>query len=71
MRIDIIPYNNFKSYYKSEFGKIPYNNMKINKPEIIIVGGGLAGSEAAWQAAMGGMRVRLYVMRPFLSTGAH
>jgi methylenetetrahydrofolate--tRNA-(uracil-5-)-methyltransferase len=43
---------------------------KINQ-ELIIVGGGLAGSEAAWQAAEGGVRVRLYEMRPLISTGAH
>lgn len=39
--------------------------------ELIIVGGGLAGSEAAWQAAERGIRVRLYEMRPNVQTGAH
>lgn len=39
--------------------------------ELIIVGGGLAGSEAAWQAAQRGMHVKLYEMRPTLETGAH
>ncbi len=39
--------------------------------ELIVIGGGLAGSEAAWQAAERGVRVRLYEMRPKLSTGAH
>jgi methylenetetrahydrofolate--tRNA-(uracil-5-)-methyltransferase len=39
--------------------------------EMIIIGGGLAGSEAAWQAAEAGIDVRLYEMRPNLSTGAH
>src|SRR4030095_14675765 len=38
---------------------------------INIVGGGLAGSEAAWQAARRGLRVRLFEMRPGLTTGAH
>ncbi|HZF39895.1 MAG TPA: methylenetetrahydrofolate--tRNA-(uracil(54)-C(5))-methyltransferase (FADH(2)-oxidizing) TrmFO, partial [Blastocatellia bacterium] len=38
---------------------------------INIVGGGLAGSEAAWQAARRGLRVRLFEMRPNQSTGAH
>ncbi|MGB5845258.1 MAG: methylenetetrahydrofolate--tRNA-(uracil(54)-C(5))-methyltransferase (FADH(2)-oxidizing) TrmFO [Anaerolineales bacterium] len=38
---------------------------------VIIVGGGLAGSEAAWQAANGGLSVELYEMRPELNTGAH
>jgi methylenetetrahydrofolate--tRNA-(uracil-5-)-methyltransferase len=41
------------------------------KQDLIIIGGGLAGSEAAWQAAQRGLRVHLYEMRPFLSTGAH
>ncbi len=36
-----------------------------------IVGGGLAGPEAAWQAARQGCRVRLYEMRPRLTTPAH
>jgi methylenetetrahydrofolate--tRNA-(uracil-5-)-methyltransferase len=38
---------------------------------INIVGGGLAGSEAAWQAARRGLRVRLFEMRPNRTTGAH
>src|SRR5687768_14976254 len=36
-----------------------------------VVGGGLAGVEAAWQAAEMGARVRLYEMRPVLQTPAH
>ena len=36
-----------------------------------VIGGGLAGSEAAWQAAERGIEVELYEMRPNLSTGAH
>jgi methylenetetrahydrofolate--tRNA-(uracil-5-)-methyltransferase len=40
-------------------------------PDLVIIGGGLAGSEAAWQAARRGLRVRLYEMRPLVSTGAH
>ena len=40
-------------------------------PELKIVGGGLAGSEAAWQAANQGVKVHLYEMRPVTSTGAH
>jgi len=39
--------------------------------ELTIVGGGLAGSEAAWQAAERGMEVNLYEMRPHQETGAH
>ncbi|KPL83148.1 tRNA (uracil-5-)-methyltransferase [Thermanaerothrix daxensis] len=36
-----------------------------------VIGGGLAGSEAAWQAAELGAEVILYEMRPLVSTGAH
>ena len=39
--------------------------------EIAIIGGGLAGSEAAWQAAELGISVNLHEMRPKVSTGAH
>src|SRR5262245_54171562 len=39
--------------------------------DLIVIGGGLAGSEAAWQAAHRGLKVRLYEMRPSLQTGAH
>lgn len=39
--------------------------------ELIIIGGGLAGTEAAYQAAQRGIRVRLFEMRPHKSTGAH
>ena len=38
---------------------------------IHIVGGGLAGSEAAWQAAETGARVVLHEMRPLRPTEAH
>jgi len=36
-----------------------------------IVGGGLAGSEAAWQAAQSGTRVVIHEMRPKVETFAH
>ena len=36
-----------------------------------VVGGGLAGCEAAWQAAERGVPVRLYEMRPKVMTPAH
>ena len=39
--------------------------------QLNIIGGGLAGSEAAWQAAQAGIKVNLYEMRPEISTGAH
>ena len=39
--------------------------------EINVIGGGLAGVEAAWQAAESGAQVRLYEMRPVSRTPAH
>jgi len=38
---------------------------------LTVVGGGLAGSEAAWQAARAGVAVTLYEMRPARPTAAH
>lgn len=38
---------------------------------ITVIGGGLAGSEAAWQIAKQGIPVKLYEMRPGKSTEAH
>lgn len=38
---------------------------------ITIIGGGLAGTEAAWQIASRGYSVHLYEMRPHRSTEAH
>lgn len=38
---------------------------------VIVIGGGLAGSEAAWQAAERGLDVVLYEMRPGQMTPAH
>lgn len=43
----------------------------MTQNDLIIIGGGLAGSEAAWQAAERGLNVRLYEMRPATPTGAH
>lgn len=42
-----------------------------NSPPIHVVGGGLAGSEAAWQAAEAGAKVVLHEMRPHRMTEAH
>ncbi len=38
---------------------------------IHIIGGGLAGSEAAWQIAQAGLPVVLHEMRPVRKTDAH
>jgi len=39
--------------------------------EVIVIGGGLSGVEAAWQVARAGTNVRLYEMRPVRQTPAH
>lgn len=39
--------------------------------DVIVIGGGLAGAEAAWQLAERGADVTLYEMRPVKTTGAH
>jgi methylenetetrahydrofolate--tRNA-(uracil-5-)-methyltransferase len=38
---------------------------------VTVIGGGLAGSEAAWQIARAGIDVRLYEMRPVRGTAVH
>ncbi|MEE0968930.1 MAG: methylenetetrahydrofolate--tRNA-(uracil(54)-C(5))-methyltransferase (FADH(2)-oxidizing) TrmFO [Clostridia bacterium] len=43
----------------------------MDKPTIEIIGAGLAGCEAAWQAARLGTHVRLYEMKPKKYTPAH
>ncbi|MGH9812457.1 MAG: FAD-dependent oxidoreductase, partial [Candidatus Acidiferrales bacterium] len=39
--------------------------------KIVVIGGGLAGCEAAWQAARAGLRVVINEMRPARPTPAH
>jgi len=43
----------------------------VNNNGITIIGGGLAGCEAAWQAAQNGCQVRLYEMKPDHYSPAH
>jgi methylenetetrahydrofolate--tRNA-(uracil-5-)-methyltransferase len=43
----------------------------MQQTDLIVIGGGLSGSEAAWQAAERGLKVSLFEMRPKLQTGAH
>ncbi len=45
--------------------------MAVAVNKVIVIGGGLAGAEAAWQAARAGADVRLYEMRPVKQTPAH
>ncbi len=42
----------------------------ISKP-VHIIGGGLAGSEAAWQLARAGVKAVIHEMRPVRGTDAH
>jgi methylenetetrahydrofolate--tRNA-(uracil-5-)-methyltransferase len=47
------------------------NSASSDSGSLTVVGGGLAGSEAAWQAAQRGLQVTLYEMRPVQKTPAH
>ena len=43
----------------------------MNDCTAVVIGAGLAGSEASWQLASRGIRVNLYEMRPLVYTPAH
>jgi methylenetetrahydrofolate--tRNA-(uracil-5-)-methyltransferase len=43
----------------------------MNEIVVNVIGAGLAGSEAAWQIAKRGIKVKLYEMRPVKQTPAH
>jgi len=43
----------------------------LTEKDVIVIGAGLAGSEAAWQLANHGVPVKLVEMRPYKSTPAH
>jgi len=45
--------------------------MNSHNSQLIVIGGGLAGSEAAWQAAGLGCQVVLYEMKPLAFSPAH
>ncbi|MFM7264016.1 MAG: methylenetetrahydrofolate--tRNA-(uracil(54)-C(5))-methyltransferase (FADH(2)-oxidizing) TrmFO, partial [Cyanobium sp.] len=45
--------------------------MNRSESEILVIGAGLAGTEAAWQIAESGLRVRLVEMRPLRRSPAH
>jgi methylenetetrahydrofolate--tRNA-(uracil-5-)-methyltransferase len=49
---------------------LPGYNSRMTKP-VHVIGGGLAGSEAAWQIAEAGVPVVLHEMRPVRMTDAH
>lgn len=42
-----------------------------SRARVIVIGGGLAGTEAAWQIAQAGVEVTLYEMRPVKTSPAH
>ncbi|HEY4491221.1 MAG TPA: methylenetetrahydrofolate--tRNA-(uracil(54)-C(5))-methyltransferase (FADH(2)-oxidizing) TrmFO [Acidobacteriota bacterium] len=52
-------------------GGPPRRNARPTKGPIRVIGGGLAGCEAAWQIARFGLPVKLYEMRPVQKTPAH
>ena len=43
----------------------------MDHQHVNVIGAGLAGSEAAWQIASRGIKVKLYEMRPVRQTPAH
>jgi methylenetetrahydrofolate--tRNA-(uracil-5-)-methyltransferase len=43
----------------------------LNLERVTVIGGGLAGTEAAWQIAQSGVAVTLYEMRPLKTSPAH
>lgn len=47
------------------------SGFQLPAPQITVIGAGLAGAEAAWQAAEAGAVVTLYEMRPQRMTPAH
>jgi len=47
------------------------SRFKIQNSKLTVIGGGLAGCEAAWQAARRGIEVELYEMRPKVPTAVH
>src|SRR5688572_2784592 len=53
------------------FGRLTAYFPGMTTKPIHVIGGGLAGSEAAWQAAQAGVPVILHEMRPVRGTDAH
>src|SRR5271154_1486497 len=59
------------SYLPLRATSVPMTGTKSYADPVHIVGGGLAGSEAAWQVANAGVAVVLHEMRPHRMTEAH
>ena len=55
----------------ANWGRMGVGNWDLGMSSVTIVGGGLAGSEAAWQVAARGVRVTLHEMRPVTPTAVH
>ncbi len=45
--------------------------LALDEASVVVIGAGLAGTEAAWQVAQSGVRVRLVEMRPLRRSPAH
>lgn len=60
----------FSPAFRANQRRFDYNHYRMSGI-INVIGGGLAGVEAAWQAAELGAKVRLYEMRPVQQTPAH
>ncbi|KFH20676.1 tRNA (uracil-5-)-methyltransferase, partial [Brucella abortus LMN2] len=58
-----------KALIKGDKGIAMSNNTDLSP--VHVIGGGLAGSEAAWQIAQAGVPVVLHEMRPVRGTDAH
>ena len=54
-----------------KFDREKTGNLRHKMQNLHIIGGGLAGCEAAWQAAQGGAHVVLHEMRPTVPTKVH
>ena len=53
------------------FARVLEVDRQVKGSGVLVVGGGLAGSEAAWQVARMGIPVTLVEMRPHVMTPAH
>src|SRR6202012_1057028 len=60
----------YASRNAGQFAPLPWYPARMTN-DLHIIGGGLAGSEAAWQAAGAGVSVVLHEMRPVRGTEAH
>ena len=58
-------------YFALHLKALPPISPRMTHKPIHVIGGGLAGSEAAWQIAQAGVPVILHEMRPVRGTEAH